>query len=186
MTGRRTLVPVGLRSALAVLAGVAAAAGLFALAGPAAALRPLTSDGRLLDTMWTGYSPDVVYRELDRYGEVGRGLYRAANTVDFAFALTYASGLALALRLLLPQIRGPLGRGHTLVTIPLAAGAADLAEGVLLRATLELYPARVPDAVISLASVLTVTKWALASVAVLVVIACLGVLGAQQLADRKA
>lgn len=164
--------------ALAALGIAAAATAAFAFLTPASQIRPAYGEAPAPDVMWTGYSADDVYASFEAWGDRGRELYRAANTIDFGYAAVYSTALAFALRRLVPYVK-QLSGVPWVIAVPLAAGAFDIAEGIVVRIALEAFPARLPEGAIRVASVFTVAKWTLSAVAVLVLVACLVILAAQ-------
>jgi nucleoside-diphosphate-sugar epimerase len=119
------------------------------------ALRNLAGGEPILD-MRFGYSPRAAYQLLDALGSTGRARYLGMLwTVDLLLPALFALFLWSAVS------RGALRKWRW---VALGAGAADYLENVAITALLLGYPTH-RDALASLASLLTVSKFALYLVA---------------------
>lgn len=108
--------------------------------------------GRMLDVM-AGYTcPDVV-AAMESYGEQGRRVYAwSSGTLDMLFPVVYVGLLAGSIY----RFR-PMERLWRLAYLPLAAGALDLCENVLIILMLTRYP-EVSARQVASASLLTLSK----------------------------
>jgi len=147
--------------------------------GPPAVLK-LRTGLRVPEAHPGGYSRE----DLVGFGRLaGRGPYRAQLWWDMVFALLYGAGLIAVVNGTLGWALHPAGRLFLLGLVPFAVIATDLAEDILLLvATLPKDPDRwgTPEGLVKAARVITVAKFSLTGVSVILVLAgavALGVLG---------
>lgn len=104
------------------------------------------------------YTPDEAYTLLETLGEQGRYFYaRMLLVLDFAFPLSYALFLAVAITYL---FHGLLPKDNMIIRInllPIAAGLADYMENILILDMLFTYPKKV-NLVAVLANYMTAAK----------------------------
>lgn len=127
-------------------------------------LRDITGESKLPDTMFFGYSFNVLFELLKNYGENGRAIYLGFQSKDFVYPLVYSTLLAgLLLRSKLPKVLS------FWIFIPWVAAIFDYAENLIIRNQVLNFPDLNADWV-SMASVFTVSKWSLVFISGLFII----------------
>lgn len=136
--------------------------GVLPLMFAVARIRAQAPDAAPLDTQ-PGYSPDEAYAMIATYGADIRRFYVInAFTFDLVGPALFNLTFALVMALLLRRLQPPESPGRALaVVLPLSALVTDAAENVLLAIIVARYPERM-DAVVRVASGVTLVKRALA------------------------
>ena len=118
----------------------------------------------IIDVLRGGYDADMVRERFLIYGEPGRALYaRAALSLDMIFPLAYSTFFACLI------VIGAVSSGaRYLVIVPIVVALLDLGENVSIYLLLTNFPG-VTDAQIARASTLTVAKWWMVVLMLLVV-----------------
>ena len=118
----------------------------------------------IIDVLRGGYDADMVQERFLIYGESGRALYaRAALSLDVVYPLAYSTFFACLI------VIGAVSSGaRYLVIVPIVVALLDLGENVSIYLLLTNFPG-VTDAQIARASTLTVAKWWMVVLMLLVV-----------------
>lgn len=136
-------------------------------------------------TQWSGdpqpildlafqYTPERVYQLFDALGPAGRRLYLYNElTVDLAFPFVYGLLACLGLIFLLRKAFPPDSSTQKLALLPLAMTLADYGENIALAVVLLHYPERWTSTA-QLANLLTLLKWGLGAVGVILALVALG------------
>ena len=108
----------------------------------------------IIDVLRGGYDADMVQERFLIYGEAGRALYaRAALSLDMIFPLAYSTFFACLI------VIGAVSSGaRYLVIVPIVVALLDLGENISIYLLLTNFP-DITDAQIARASTLTVAKW---------------------------
>ena len=108
----------------------------------------------IIDVLFRGYDADVVQERFLIYGEAGRALYaRAALSLDVVYPLAYSTFFACLI------VMGAVSsRARYLVIVPIVVALLDLGENISIYLLLTNFP-DITDAQIARASTLTVAKW---------------------------
>ena len=108
----------------------------------------------IIDVLHGGYDADMVQERFLIYGEAGRALYaRAALSLDVVYPLAYSTFFACLI------VMGAVSpRARYLVILPIIVGLLDLGENISIYMLLTNFP-DIADAQIGRASTLTVAKW---------------------------
>lgn len=108
----------------------------------------------IIDVLRGGYDADMVQERFLIYGEAGRALYaRAALTLDAVYPVAYSTFFAC---LIVMWAVSP--RARYLVIVPIVVALLDLGENISIYMLLTNFP-DISDAQIARASALTVAKW---------------------------
>ena len=108
----------------------------------------------IIDVLRGGYDADMVQERFLIYGEAGRVLYaRAALSLDVVYPFAYSTFFACLI------VMGAVSsRARYLVIVPIVVALLDLGENVSIYLLLTNFP-DITDAQIASASTLTVAKW---------------------------
>ena len=108
----------------------------------------------IIDVLRGGYDADMVQERFLIYGEAGRALYaRAALSLDVVYPLAYSTFFACLI------VMGAVSsRARYLVIVPIVVALLDLGENISIYLLLTNFP-DITDAQIARASTLTVAKW---------------------------
>ena len=108
----------------------------------------------IIDVLPDGYDADMVQERFLIYGEAGRALYaRAALSLDVVYPLAYSTFFACLI------VMGAVSpRARYLVIVPIVVALLDLGENISIYMLLTNFP-DISDAQIARASALTVAKW---------------------------
>ena len=108
----------------------------------------------IIDVLFRGYDADVVQERFLIYGEAGRALYaRAALSLDVVYPLAYSTFFACLI------VMGAVSlRARYLVIVPIVVALLDLGENISIYLLLTNFP-DMTEAQIARASALTVAKW---------------------------
>ena len=108
----------------------------------------------IIDVLRGGYDADMVQERFLIYGEAGRALYaRAALSLDVVYPLAYSTFFACLI------VMGAVSsRARYLVIVPIVAALLDLGENIGIYLLLTNFP-DITDPQIARASTLTVAKW---------------------------
>ena len=108
----------------------------------------------IIDVLRGGYDADMVQEKFLIYGETGRTLYaRAALSLDLVYPLAYSTFFACLI------VMGAVSsRARYLVILPMVVALLDLGENISIYLLLTNFP-DITDAQIARASALTVAKW---------------------------
>ncbi len=108
----------------------------------------------IIDVLRGGYDADMVQERFLIYGEAGRALYaRAALSLDVVYPLAYSTFFACLI------VMGAVSsRARYLVILPIVVALLDLGENISIYLLLTNFP-DITDAQVVRASSLTVAKW---------------------------
>lgn len=108
----------------------------------------------IIDLLRDGYDADIVQERFLIYGETGRALYaRATFSLDVVYPLAYSTFFAWLI------VMGAVSsRARYFVILPIVVALLDLGENVSIYLLLTNFP-DITDAQIARASSLTVVKW---------------------------
>jgi hypothetical protein len=135
----------------------------------------LTGDQHPIIDTWFAYTPEKIYEILPAYGESGRQLYAVSElTLDLAYPLIYNSFLWLAITLVFQKAFPSQSRSHKLAYLPVAVCLCDYTENALIAALLLGYPRQL-NLFAWAASFFTTGKWLMGILAVLSILAGLGI-----------
>jgi len=124
------------------------------------ALRELTGENQLPDTMFFGYSLETLFALLKNYGKEGRTIYLGFQYKDFIYPLIYSTMLVGLL------FRSNLPNGiRFLKFTPWIAALFDYIENLLVRDLVLSFP-DLNASLVSTASVFTAAKWMLIFVSI--------------------
>ena len=117
----------------------------------------------IIDVLRGGYDADMVQERFLIYGEAGRSLYaRAALSLDVVYPLAYSTFFACLI------IMGAVSsRAKYLVIVPILVALLDLGENISIYFLLTNFP-DITNAQIARSSTLTVAKWWMAVLMLLV------------------
>ena len=143
---------------------------------------PLLKKG-LPDMQHDGYQPENVYRWLDGIGSSGRQAYLMNLLLDFLFILVFMVLLSLIIAYLVEK--SGLGKQLGLVIIlPVLRGILDIVENCFMLKILSDYPNKLP-AIVSISSMVTVSKFIVLDVIIVVLIGLLVFFAWKTLYRRK-
>ena len=108
----------------------------------------------IIDVLHSGYDADMVQERFLIYGEEGRSLYaRAALSLDVVYPLAYSTFFACLI------VMGAVSsRARYLVIVPIVVALLDMGENISIYLLLTNFP-DMTEAQIARASALTVAKW---------------------------
>ena len=117
----------------------------------------------IIDVLRGGYDADMVQERFLIYGELGRALYaRAVLSLDVVYPLAYSTFFACLI------VMGAVSsRARYLFIVPIVVALLDLGENVSIYLLLTNFP-DITDAQIARASTLTVAKWWMVALMLLV------------------
>ena len=108
----------------------------------------------IIDVLHSGYDADMVQERFLIYGEAGRALYaRAALSLDVIYPLAYSTFFACLIVMGEDSVRA-----RYLVIVPIVVALLDLGENISIHFLLTNFP-DITEAEIARASALTVAKW---------------------------
>ena len=117
-----------------------------------------TNGMKLFDLSPGGYSYEYAKELLTNLGDSGRDLYLYNQLpLDFLYPGLFAISCALLLSWLFMKIKSPSSRFFYLCLIPVAAGAFDYIENILIVSLITGYPEISPGQV-GVSSVMTIAK----------------------------
>lgn len=135
--------------------------------GPAASL---TSTGvPLLDTQ-TAYTPEQAFRQLEAYGEIGRGQYQLFLLGDFLWIFLFGVTAAVLLLLALRAVGRDVTPWTWILVFPFAIVAFDWIENASLLLMTSRFPVRM-DGLATLVPLVTTAKVMLTNVTFLLLLA---------------
>jgi hypothetical protein len=131
-----------------------------------------------------GYSPQHAYKILDSQGEKGRQVALVILGLDFLFLLTYMLFWP-ALLIIIYQKWLPASNGWQKIALaPVLAGIADCLENILIIIMITNYPGRFLG-VATAANVMTISKWSLVGLSLVVTVVGAISIGIQYVSGKK-
>jgi hypothetical protein len=120
--------------------------------------------GRGLPDSEIYYTYHQLFQVFDAYGETGRAMYLQIQLIDMVYPVVYSLLLAGILMALYKR-----SRFEHVVFIPFMAALFDYVENILLRTSVQAFPA-MNDAVVQIAAMATLLKWSLLVLSLLLMI----------------
>ena len=128
------------------------------------AIKKLSGESQIPDSMLFGYSLERLFSMLHNFGLEGRNMYLKFQYIDYFYPLVYSTLLvALLIRVKLSySIR-------YVIYLPWVAAIFDYGENVLIRNEVLNFP-HLNANLVAIASTLTITKWFLVFISVILVV----------------
>ncbi|TFH07527.1 MAG: hypothetical protein E4H14_08270 [Candidatus Thorarchaeota archaeon] len=106
-----------------------------------------------------GYTFDEIQTAFNTIGIEGLWTWVVAHSPDFLFPLAYSFAMMFGITMELNKVEKNSGLLRTTVFLPLVGGIADYIENTLILGQIAVFP-NLSELVISIASAVTLVKWA--------------------------